>query len=269
MAAAAALRCGKGVAAKAAAKATSMESEVRDAMNDCLVVQSGGCHSAVDGMCPKYLAKKKWRSPPGSPTCENFLKFVYPDKFPDVDYTDVKWNAWSDHNGYYRSLFDSRKQDLCKQPLYMNSEFCSCLARGNADSIWNKGGEDIVGFQTLFDNLFDGSPVDQDQCWYKNCNIPSQKGYLNGGSPTIMTIGSLTQDKSLGGKECTDYTKCRVDMSAIGNAKIAANMTVNCGGSKSKKTPDAPSQSRNVILILAAVLVPLVLLVLLFRRLLR
>lgn len=158
----------------------------------------------------------------------------------------------------------------------MNFEFCSCLARGNADSIWNKGGEDIVGFQTLFDNLFHGSPVDQDQCWYKNCNIPSQKGYLNGGSPTIMTIGSLTQDKSLGGKECTDYTKCRVDMSAIGNAKIAANMVVKCdSGSKSKKTPDtppapdAPSQSRNVILILAAVLVPLVLLVLLFRRLLR
>lgn len=244
----------------------------------CLRLQTGKCHSD-DGVCPNYLSKVR------SQKCNDFLKYIYPDRFPGPYSDPVEIPKLFGRLGMgntdaqrqtARAVWDKAKQDLCQDSENMNFEFCSCLARGNADSIWNKGGEDIVGFQTLFDNLFHGSPVDQDQCWYKNCNIPSQKGYLNGGSPTIMTIGSLTQDKSLGGKECTDYTKCRVDMSAIGNAKIAANMVVKCdSGSKSKKTPDtppapdAPSQSRNVILILAAVLVPLVLLVLLFRRLLR
>ncbi len=240
-----------------------MDSEVRDAMNDCLVVQSGGCHSS-DGMCPNYLAKKR------SATCKNFLKFMYPDKFPGVVYTDVKWNAWSDNKGYYRSLFDDAKHTICKNPEYMDREFCSCLARTNEASRWNKGGGDEPGFRKILKQFTDnGIPIEQPQCWYGDCYEPADPDYLQT-TPKIMTTTDLKNTDGCKGPKCvftvSNFAKGgKID---IGKYKSSCNIS-DGGGGTAPPAPDAPSQSRNVILILAAVLVPLVLLILLFRRLLR
>lgn len=90
-----------------------------------------------------------------------------------------------------------------------------------------------------------------------------------------MTSTALTQDPNNPKSMCQSNAKCRFSVNSFGTSAIdIAKYKAVCnisdgGGGTAPPTPDAPSQSRNVILILAAVLVPLVLLVLLFRRLLR
>lgn len=229
-------------------------------MQECLKVQSGGCHSD-DQVCPNYLSQNV------SAKCKDWLKYVYPDKYTAAKFSTPEARAVfsGDRTDTEMDTWDNAKQAMCSEPENMNYEFCSCLARRNPDSKWNKG---EVGFKALLAALLDTK--DPEQCWYNPCYSAGRLDHLGTGSTaTVMTMGKLTQDPKLGGQKCVNNAVCRFNMNSFGNSKIEAKkLLVNCN--INQDAPDAPPAStRNLLPFVAAALVSLVLLVLLLRRLFR
>ena len=230
-----------------------------DPMAECLKVQSGGCHSK-DQVCPNYLSKDR------SPKCNDLLKYLYPKMFVDQSYSSAAarttYDALNPRREDARNLFDRKKQELCNEPENMNYEFCSCLARKNPDSRWNKGD---AGFKAFFNAQGITDTKDPEQCWYNPCYLASSPDYLTG-KPQIMTVGSLTQDPELGGERCVNNAVCRFNMNSFGNSKIeASKMLVNCNVNQDDDTTPDPPRKLNINLIVPVVLALLVLLVLLLR----
>tara|TARA_B100001057_G_scaffold153392_1_gene153519 strand:+ start:335 stop:1084 length:750 start_codon:yes stop_codon:yes gene_type:complete len=243
--------------------------DIRKVFTDaCLELTSVGCHSDNDKVCPNYLSTER------SSRCTDFLKYTYPDKFANVPYSDPvetpellkrlgMGETDAQRNGA-RRYFDGEKHTICKKPENINYEFCSCLARTTEDSIWYKGGGDTIGYGEIVDTLSsNGVPMQDDQCWYKNCHEPAQAGYLQA-TPKIMTTTDLMKTDQCKGPNCV-HVVSNFGPGAIDIGKYSSACNISDGGGGTTPVPNAPP-SRNLILILAAVLVPLVLLVLLFRR---
>ena len=227
-----------------------------DPMAECLKVQSGGCHSK-DQVCPNYLSKHV------SAKCQDWLKHIYPDKYTAVEFSSpVASSYFGDDRATDREKWDNAKQALCNEPENMNYEFCSCLARKNPDSRWNKGD---AGFKAFFNAQGITDTKDPEQCWYNPCYLASSPDYLTG-KPQIMTVGSLTQDPELGGERCVNNAVCRFNMNSFGNSKIeASKMLVNCNVNQDDDTTPDPPRKLNINLIVPVVLALLVLLLLLLR----
>ena len=233
----------------------------------CLGLTSDGCHSDNDKRCPNYLSTKR------SSDCTDFLKYIYPNKFANVPYSDplvtptllnrLGMGETDAQRDSARRFFDNEKQDFCNKPENMNYEFCSCLARKNTASKWNQGGGNAIGYGNLVDTLSsNGVPMQDDQCWYKDCHEPAAPDYLRG-TPKIMTTTDLMKTDQCKGAECVQVVS-NFGPGAIDIGKYSSACNISDGGGGTSPVPNA-TPSRNLILILAAVLVPLVLLVLLFR----
>ena len=231
----------------------------------CLELTSAGCHSDNDKRCPNYLSTER------SSRCTDFLKYIYPNKFANIPYSDpvetpellkrLGMGETDAQRNSARRFFDGEKHTMCKKPEYMNYEFCSCLARTTEDSRWYKGGGDAIGYGNLVATFSsNGVPMQDDQCWYKDCHEPAQAGYLQA-TPKIMTTTDLLKTDQCKGADCVQVVS-NFGPGAIDFGKYSAACNISDG---TTPVPNAPP-SRNLILILAAVLVPLVLLVLLFRR---